>query len=143
MFSLAGIPPLAGFWGKLTLFFSAIQAAAGSPESRVSLWFAVLAIAGALNAAIAAAYYLRVVAVMYFRPTAGALPSQGGAGAAVATFVCAVLLIGVGIFPRAPLQAARKSERLAHPSLAANPIGSATELATRDATAQPQIGSSR
>src|SRR5205807_259723 len=64
MFSLAGLPPLAGFWGKLNLFGSAIELATSAPAG-ISLWFTILAVAGAVNAAIAAAYYLRIVAVMY------------------------------------------------------------------------------
>lgn len=63
MFSLSGIPPLAGFWGKLTLFTSAMPLAG---SGSMSVWFSVLLIAAALNAAVAAGYYLRVIAKMYF-----------------------------------------------------------------------------
>ena len=62
MFSLAGVPPLAGFWGKLTLFTGALEVG-----GTLRPWFVGLAVIGAVNAAIAMAYYLRVVAVMYFR----------------------------------------------------------------------------
>ena len=77
MFSLAGLPPLAGFWGKLTLFGSAIQLAISAP-SGLAFWFTVLAVVGAVNAAIAAAYYLRIVAVMYFQPAAEPVAASGG-----------------------------------------------------------------
>lgn len=63
MFSLSGIPPLAGFWGKLTLFTAAMPLASGGAMSG---WFMVLLVAAALNAAVAAGYYLRVIAKMYF-----------------------------------------------------------------------------
>jgi hypothetical protein len=52
-------------------------------------------------------------------------------GAALATFICAVLLLAVGLFPRGPLQAARKSEHLAHPSLAVVGEEAAANLASR------------
>jgi NADH-quinone oxidoreductase subunit N len=55
MFSMAGIPPLSGFFGKLYVFLAAVQA---------GLW--ALAIIGVLSSVVAAYYYLRVVKVMYF-----------------------------------------------------------------------------
>ncbi len=59
MFSMAGIPPLAGFFGKLFIF----QAAIGS-----GLY--TLAVLGVLASVIGAYYYLRIIKVMYFE-TAG------------------------------------------------------------------------
>lgn len=98
MFSLAGIPPLAGFWGKLTLFLGAlgVDRAAAAGES----WFVALAVIGVLNAAVAAAYYLRIVAVMYFRTPLAAPKAQGGAGKWCAVVACAVLTIALGLMPR-------------------------------------------
>jgi NADH-quinone oxidoreductase subunit N len=55
MFSMAGIPPLSGFFGKLYVFLAAVQA---------GLW--PLAVIGVLTSVIGAYYYLRVVKVMYF-----------------------------------------------------------------------------
>jgi NADH-quinone oxidoreductase subunit N len=55
MFSMAGIPPLSGFFGKLYVFLAAVQA---------GLW--PLAVIGVLTSVIGAFYYLRVVKVMYF-----------------------------------------------------------------------------
>ncbi|MGX5736114.1 NADH-quinone oxidoreductase subunit NuoN [Bosea thiooxidans] len=55
MFSLAGIPPLAGFWAKWYVFLAAIHA---------QLY--VLAVIGVLTSVVGAYYYLRVVKVMYF-----------------------------------------------------------------------------
>lgn len=56
MLSFTGVPPLMGFWGKLYLFSSTINAG--------FLWLAVVGLIGTL---ISAYYYLRVVVVMYMR----------------------------------------------------------------------------
>lgn len=56
MFSLAGIPPFAGFVGKFYIFMAAIKANL--------VWLAVV---GVLFSAISAYYYLRVVMVMYMK----------------------------------------------------------------------------
>ncbi len=55
MFSMAGIPPLGGFWGKYFIFTAAVQS---------GMW--VLAVIGVLTSVIGAFYYIRVVKVMYF-----------------------------------------------------------------------------
>lgn len=106
MFSLAGVPPLAGFWGKLTLFTSALgvdASPAAGDATRLRPWFVGLAIIGVINAAIAMAYYLRVVGVMYFRTSAANGPStvkaEGGAGAWWAMVACTLMVLGVGVYP--------------------------------------------
>lgn len=55
MFSMAGIPPLAGFFGKLYIFLAAIEA---------QLY--TLAIIGVLTSVVSAYYYIRIIKVMYF-----------------------------------------------------------------------------
>jgi NADH-quinone oxidoreductase subunit N len=55
MFSMSGIPPLAGFFGKLFIFQSAIA------EGLI-----VLAVLGVVTSVVAAYYYLRIVKVMFF-----------------------------------------------------------------------------
>ena len=55
MFSLAGVPPLGGFFGKLYVFVAAVEAG-----------YYPLAIAGVLLSAVSAFYYLRIIKVMYF-----------------------------------------------------------------------------
>lgn len=111
MFSLAGIPPLAGFWGKLTLFLGALNTGLRPPQPSAAFWFVLLAAAGALNAAIAAAYYLRVVAVMYFQSAGDRPPGERRGGAWAAMTACAVLVVVVGIFPKFPLAAAKRCEQ--------------------------------
>ena len=55
MFSMAGIPPLAGFFGQLYIFLAAVEA---------ELYF--LDVIGVLSSVVAAFYYLRIIKVMYF-----------------------------------------------------------------------------
>jgi NADH-quinone oxidoreductase subunit N len=104
MFSLTGLPPFAGFWGKFALLTGAlgVQTADGG----LSPWFVGLSVAAVLNAAISAGYYLRVVAVMYFRPSLSVPAAKGGAGAALVTVACAMLVIGVGANPGSLLKTA-------------------------------------
>ena len=113
MFSLTGLPPLAGFWGKLFLFTGALGVDAKSPDSSLWTWFLALTIVGALNAAISAAYYLRIVGIMYFRPAPGRLDASGGTGAAWAVGICALLVIAVGLYPGLPLERANLASQSA------------------------------
>ncbi len=117
MFSLAGLPPLAGFWGKLNLFGAAIQLATSPLAKGLPLWFTVLAVVGALNAAIAAAYYLRVVAVMFFQPAAVPVAAAGGPTARLAAVLCALLVVGVGAFPGRLVEVAYRSESVLRPGI--------------------------
>jgi NADH-quinone oxidoreductase subunit N len=55
MFSMAGIPPFAGFFGKLYVFLAAVQS---------GMWF--LAILGVLTSVVGCFYYLRIIKVMFF-----------------------------------------------------------------------------
>jgi NADH-quinone oxidoreductase subunit N len=91
MFSLAGIPPTAGFYAKLSVLQALITT--NLPHH---LWLAVFAV---LISLIGAFYYLRIVKVMYFdEPTAdAAAPSEdgGGAHALLAANGGAVLILGI------------------------------------------------
>jgi NADH-quinone oxidoreductase subunit N len=61
--------------------------------------FRVLALLGAINAAIAAYYYLRVLMALYLRSSITApMPKPAPLLAIVAT-VCAVLTVGLGVYP--------------------------------------------
>ena len=111
MFSLAGIPPLAGFWGKLTLLTSALGLASSTGNAALSGWFIVLAVIGVVNAAIAAAYYLRVIGVMYFTPAEISQPIEGRWGAGIAAAVCTALVVGLGLVPGPLVQSAEQMER--------------------------------
>ncbi len=95
MFSLAGIPPTAGFIGKWYVFSAAVRAG--------YVWLAVI---GVLMSAVSAYFYLRVLVVMYMRePEAAGGYSAGpwgagvGAGVTVSVWVCALSILLLGIWP--------------------------------------------
>jgi NADH-quinone oxidoreductase subunit N len=110
LFSLAGVPPLAGFWGKFQIFVSVLWA--GIPANQRA--FQLLAVLGVMNAAIGAYYYLRIVMAMYLRqaperplaPTPG-WPTVWAAGA------CAALSLFFGLVPQPINAAARQSAEAA------------------------------
>jgi NADH-quinone oxidoreductase subunit N len=121
MFSLTGLPPLAGFWGKFTLFTGALGVDARNPQaSSLWPWFLSLAIVGAVNAAISAAYYLRIVGVMYFRPASTTPEGRGGRGAAWAMGLCALLVVGIGCYPGPAVDEANRASQAAG-AVASNP----------------------
>jgi NADH-quinone oxidoreductase subunit N len=119
MFSLAGIPPLAGFWGKLALFASALGVEGEEPGVRT--WFVALAVIGVTNAAVAAAYYLRVVGVMFFRFPLGVprIKERSGGAIAVAA-LCGFLAIVIGLSPGIWI---RDANRAAPAQFAGSPAG--------------------
>ena len=111
LLSLAGIPPLPGFWGKLSLAASALQVdwnAAIELDSRRG-WFVGLAVVLVLNAAIAAAYYLRIISAMYFKTTKRGVQADGGIAAGLAMLACLVLVAAVTAQPRRLFMAATRA----------------------------------
>lgn len=102
LLSLAGIPPLPGFWGKLSLATAALEVDWTSPVTFGSrrAWFVALAVILVLNAAIAAAYYLRLIAAMYFKSTRKGVQADGGLAAGVGMLVCLVLVLMITLQPR-------------------------------------------
>ncbi|MEI7035621.1 NADH-quinone oxidoreductase subunit N [Fulvimonas yonginensis] len=85
LLSLVGIPPLAGFVGKLTLFLATIDAGYA--------WLAVVAI---LNTVVSLFYYLRAIAPIYFHERKAAPQLLGNwAGSGVIAGVVAVLVLGL------------------------------------------------
>ena len=88
MFSLAGIPPFAGFFGKYYVFIAAIKAHL--------TW---LAIVGVFSSVISVYFYLRVVVLMYFKDAETELSVEKSNTGLVAVFVSALLVIVIGIAP--------------------------------------------
>ncbi|BBK42836.1 NADH-quinone oxidoreductase subunit N [Allostella vacuolata] len=100
MFSMAGIPPLSGFFGKLYVFLAAIEAARDYPA------LYTLAIVGVLSSVVGAFYYLRIVKIMYFdEPAEGFDRSVAGEVKAIIG-VSAVVTMFFFLFPAPLLSAA-------------------------------------
>jgi NADH-quinone oxidoreductase subunit N len=97
LFSLIGIPFTAGFYGKLWIFLGALGVPpAEADQHRLFVWLAVI---GVINAAIGAWYYLRIAAVMYLREPLHPLPQPKTVPLRLAVLVCAVVTLGIGIYP--------------------------------------------
>ena len=99
LLSLAGFPPTAGFVGKFYIFKSAVQAG--------HIW---LVIVGAVNTAISAFYYLRVVVTMYMREPEEELPFASYPSTLVVGLVLAAIgVLLIGILPSLMLTPAQNS----------------------------------
>ncbi|NQW94501.1 MAG: NADH-quinone oxidoreductase subunit NuoN [Polaromonas sp.] len=92
MFSLAGLPPLVGFYAKL----SVLQALISSQQTS----YLVLAVFAVLMSLVGAFYYLRIVKVMYFdEPQSPVHPITAPADARVVLTINGALLLILGIMP--------------------------------------------
>ena len=94
MFSLAGIPPLFGFWPKLLVFNAAVGAG-----------YLALAVAGIVGTVVGAYYYLKIVKVMYFDAPAAAYakPREPVQGALI--LLAALVVSPLGYLFIGPLRA--------------------------------------
>jgi NADH-quinone oxidoreductase subunit N len=88
MFSLAGIPPLAGFFGKLYVFLAAIDA-----------HLVPLAVIGVLASVVGAYYYLQIVKVMYFDEARDVFDKPVGREFGIIVGVAAVLNVVFCLHP--------------------------------------------
>lgn len=94
MFSLAGIPPLSGFFGKFYVIKDAFNANSVTGDSRF-VWLITIAIAMSL---VGVYYYIRVVAAMFI-PDNTREPIKIDSPYAIALGVLAALVVIVGLFP--------------------------------------------
>ena len=92
LLALAGVPPLNGFWSKLILFGSALDAGAAAP------WAPWLAIAGVLNSALSLAYYGWIIRKMYFEGETAKRVKEPASVVAVMIFSI-IFIVGIGVYP--------------------------------------------
>jgi NADH-quinone oxidoreductase subunit N len=88
MFSLAGIPPFAGFFGKYYVFLAAVKAN--------MTWLAIL---GVLTSLVSVYYYLRLVVLMYFREGEADLDHSIPLTSVIALAIAGAVIVIVGIYP--------------------------------------------
>lgn len=98
MFSMTGIPPLAGFFGKYFVFLSAVQSG-----------FYALAVIGVLSSVIAAYYYLRIVKVMYFDEPRHTLSKDISSETMIIAYATALFNLLFFIFPTPLLNLAKEA----------------------------------
>lgn len=97
LLSMIGIPLTAGFPGKLQLFLSAYLAPTDTP---MGFGLRTLAFVAAVNAAIGAVYYLRILGAIYLRTPLVPFVKDVGRPALVAAMACAVGTLAFGIYPK-------------------------------------------
>lgn len=128
LFSLIGIPLTAGFAGKFLLFWDAMGLSSATTEQA---WlYRVLALIGAVNAAIGAWYYLRMATAMYLREAIEPLPPTRLRPVLGTVAACALLTLALGVYPNLVLAPIRQAVS-PRPAEAAAGAGPARELAGR------------
>jgi NADH-quinone oxidoreductase subunit N len=100
LLSLGGIPPTAGFMGKLWLFGAAIESG--------YVWLAVV---GVVMSAVSLYYYVRVVVFMWIKPAVGATPMDRAPALGFALAVALAATILIGIYPGPVFDFAEASAR--------------------------------
>ena len=98
LLSLGGIPPTAGFIGKLFVFMAAVKAGEG--------WLAVIAV---LNAAVAVYYYFRIIVAMWMTEARDQVPYAWSATQIATIAIAAVATLGIGLWPGPFIELARHS----------------------------------
>ena len=89
LFSLAGIPPLAGFFAKFYIFMAVIEQ---------SMYF--LAVVGLLSTVVAAFYYLRIIKIIYFDPEKEMYEKNHHIGLKLTLLLSTIFITAYFIYPR-------------------------------------------
>ena len=94
MLSLIGMPPLAGFFGKLYMFMEAMNS--GERGGLTLQWLVML---GLFNSVVSAFYYVRVLKAMFLRRSEGTPLRSAPRGVAWAILIGAIASVGLGLEP--------------------------------------------
>ncbi|MFQ5449768.1 MAG: NADH-quinone oxidoreductase subunit N [Nitrospinaceae bacterium] len=98
MVSLAGVPPTAGFFGKLYVFVAAIKAG-----------YTLITVLAVIASVISVYFYLRVIVMMYFHPDEEKTPFVINRGMATIVTVSSLAILIIGLYPSHLMQLALKS----------------------------------
>ncbi len=104
LFSLIGLPLTAGFAGKFLLFAGALSMPLDGPQGEL---YRILVVIAAINAAVAAYYYLRVIGVMFLRSAFRPLINLRSPSVGITIVLCVLLTLAFGVYPWPLLQFAR------------------------------------
>lgn len=107
MFSMAGIPPMAGFWGKFYVFMAAVDAG-----------LYTLAIVGMLTSVVSAFYYLRIIKVMYFDEAGEAFDRSGSTALSLVMAVSTLVVLVFTFLPGPLVNTAKAAALVLFPAVA-------------------------
>jgi NADH-quinone oxidoreductase subunit N len=117
LLSMIGLPLTAGFPGKLQLFLAAFEA---PTNTSMGLAFRSGALLMALNAAIAAVYYLRILGALYLRTPLKPFAAGTRLTALLAALLCTVGTLVIGIYPQPLGDAAKQAAPFSDPKFRAS-----------------------
>jgi NADH-quinone oxidoreductase subunit N len=98
MFSMSGIPPMAGFFGKLLIF-----------EAAVAEGFFVLAVIGVLSSVVAAYYYVRIIKVMFFDEASDPFDKEMVFAKRAIVLLSVIFVLSFSIFPQTLVETSRNA----------------------------------
>ncbi len=98
MFSLAGVPPLAGFFGKYFMFLAAVKAQ-----------LLPIVLIGVLSSVVIAFYYLRIIKIMYFDEASGRIDPLPDWGVKTVLGLSSLAMIGITFVPSPLIDSAMKA----------------------------------
>ncbi|MBV8610110.1 MAG: NADH-quinone oxidoreductase subunit N, partial [Singulisphaera sp.] len=91
-----GMPPLAGFFGKLYMFMEALDESQAHSSRLTLMWLVGL---GLINSVVSAFYYVRVLKAMFLRHPGRAVLAPAGSSLAVPIVLATAVVIGFGLYP--------------------------------------------